>query len=210
MPNPVSAILLAAGRSERMGAFKPLLPFGNTTVIESCLDYLRAGGINEIVVVVGHRANEIEDLLRDADVTFALNPAPRSEMSASIGLGVRSRKSSTRATLVALTDQPAIPASVVETVTAEWRAGHRIVKPQFEGRGGHPVLIDLAFKAELLTLDADRGLKSFFDAHRDEVRRVSVASSLIARDMDTWDDYVALHQEIFGFGPKTQGKALPN
>ena len=55
----VAAILLAAGQSKRMGAFKPLLPFGNKTVIECCIDYLREGGVETIVVVLGHRADEV-------------------------------------------------------------------------------------------------------------------------------------------------------
>src|SRR5918997_407267 len=73
-----TAILLAAGQSKRMGAFKPLLPFGNKTVIECCIDYLRDGGVETIVVVLGHRA---EDIRRQVSgVTFAVNPDPDSEM----------------------------------------------------------------------------------------------------------------------------------
>ncbi|HSD47536.1 MAG TPA: NTP transferase domain-containing protein, partial [Pyrinomonadaceae bacterium] len=55
----VAAVLLAAGQSKRMGAFKPLLPFGNQTVIESCINYLHGGGVETIVVVVGHRSPEV-------------------------------------------------------------------------------------------------------------------------------------------------------
>jgi CTP:molybdopterin cytidylyltransferase MocA len=206
----VSAILLAAGRSKRMGAFKPLLPFGDSTVIESCIGYLRQGGIDEIVVVVGHRSEEIKHQLKDAGLTFVTNPDPASEMSASIAHGVQHLSASVRATLIALTDQPAIPSSVIPLLVAEWRTGQRIIKPEFEGRGGHPVLIDLAFAKELLHLDPEGGLKQFFRAHEKEVRRIPVESPLVARDMDTWDDYLALHREIFGFGPKLSSGALPN
>ena len=62
----VAAILLAAGRSERMGAFKPLLPFGRTTVIEACINYLNAGGAETIVVVMGHNAQQIRQHLKNA------------------------------------------------------------------------------------------------------------------------------------------------
>jgi CTP:molybdopterin cytidylyltransferase MocA len=72
------------------------------------------------------------------------------------------------------------------------------VKPIWNQRGGHPVLIDLAFREELLDLDPDAGLKAFFNQRQEQVRRIAVNSNLIARDMDTWDDYVALHQEVFG------------
>src|ERR1044072_3196367 len=100
----VAAILLAAGQSRRMGAFKPLLPFGNKTVIECCLDYLRQGGIETIVTVLGHRANEIRDLLKN--VTFAFNPYPNSEMSTSIVIGVQALPETTKAVIIALVDHP--------------------------------------------------------------------------------------------------------
>jgi CTP:molybdopterin cytidylyltransferase MocA len=73
--------------------------------------------------------------------------------------------------------------------------------PVFEGRGGHPVLIDLCFREEVLRLDAARGLRSLFDAHRAAVRRVAVQTPFVARDMDTWQDYVCLHAEVFGIAP---------
>jgi CTP:molybdopterin cytidylyltransferase MocA len=65
-----------------MGAFKPLLPFGKQTVIESCIDYLRGGGVETIVVVVGHRSQDVVNRLRDPSVQFALNPDPDSAMTA--------------------------------------------------------------------------------------------------------------------------------
>ncbi len=199
--NQVSAILLAAGRSQRMGAFKPLLPFGETTVIESCIDYLRRGGIENIIVVVGHRADEIEQRLIGQSVLFAVNPDPDSEMGSSIVRGIERVPASAQATLIGLTDQPAIPPSVVRTLTAQWLTGAKIVKPEFAGRGGHPVLIDLSFRSELTNLKPGSGLKAFFTDHREDVCRVAVDSGFIARDMDTWDDYRALHLEIFGFAP---------
>jgi len=83
----------------------------------------------------------------------------------------------------------------------EWRNGALLVKPTWNERGGHPVLVDLSFRDELLTLEPQAGLKSFFRAHQEQVRRVAVASNYIARDMDTWDDYSALHREVFGVPP---------
>src|ERR1041385_2262272 len=87
--NQGSAILLAAGQSRRMGALKPLLPFGKTTVIESCISYLTTGGVESVVVVVGYRAGEIREQLSNYSVTFAVNPDTTSEMAASIAVGVR-------------------------------------------------------------------------------------------------------------------------
>jgi CTP:molybdopterin cytidylyltransferase MocA len=192
----VAAILLAAGRSSRMGAFKPLLPFGNKTVIECCLDYLRAAGIEEIVVVLGHRAEDIRR--RISGVTFAVNPDPDSEMGASIAVGVRELSANAQATLITLVDHPAVPPAIVTELFESWTSGARLVIPTWQGRGGHPVLVDLSFRPELLNLPETGGLRALFEAHANEVRRLPVASPFIARDMDTWDDYRTLHLEITG------------
>jgi molybdenum cofactor cytidylyltransferase len=191
-----SAVLLAAGRSSRMGAFKPLLPFGHKTVIEYCIDSLRKARVETIVVVVGHRADDLRRKL--TGVRFALNPDPDSEMGASIAAGVRELPDDSQATLIALADHPAVPHTVVSTIIAEWTQGARIVIPTWQGRGGHPVLVDLSFRPELLNLPASGGLRALFEAHRGAVRRIPVNSPFIARDMDTWDDYRALHEEATG------------
>jgi molybdenum cofactor cytidylyltransferase len=200
--NEVAAILLAAGRSKRMGAFKPLLPFGGKTVIENCIDYLKRGGVETIVVVLGHRADDVRKQLANTSVRFVVNPDPESEMSVSIACGVEELPEQTTATLIALTDQPAIPSEIVATLIDEWKTtGAKLIVPEYEGRGGHPVLVDLHFRSELLTLDPKRGLQALFDAQREQVRRVPVESPYIARDIDTWEDYGALHQEVFGIAP---------
>jgi len=71
------------------------------------------------------------------------------------------------------------------------------------------VLIDLSFSSELSHLDPEGGLRIFFTSHRDEVCHIPVDSEFIARDMDTWDDYRALHCEMFGFAPD-QAQKRPN
>lgn len=198
----VAAVLLAAGRSKRMGAFKPLLPFGASTVIESCIQYLRDGGVETIVVVTGHRGNEVSDRLKKQRVTFVENPARDSEMGVSIACGIRELPAEARAAVVALTDHPAVPGTVVARLIKEWRTtGAKLLVPEFEGRGGHPVLVDLSFRAELLDLDSRRGLRGLFDKHREAMSRVPVFTPYIARDMDTWDDYAALHKDVFGSAP---------
>jgi len=199
--NAVSAILLAAGRSERMGAFKPLLPFGETTVIRRSIQNLRQAGIEDIVVVLGHRAAELQQSVDDLRLRFATNRDSTSEMSASIACGLRELLPETKAALIALTDQPAVAPDVIRAIVSEWTSGEGLVIPEFQGQGGHPVLIDLCFRNELLNLNPSLGLKSLFDTHREQVRRVNVNSPYIARDMDTWDDYCALHEEIFGVPP---------
>lgn len=199
----VAAILLAAGRSQRMGAFKPLLPFGNSTVIEACIANFRGGGVKTIVVVVGQDqpAEKLKNYLEGSHVTLAINPEPESEMSDSIAYGVRQLPDQTKVVLITPADHPATPSDVIASLIAEWRDGAKLVVPTWENRGGHPVLVDLAFRAELVNLDPDGGLKKLFEIHSRSVSRVPVKSKYIARDMDTWDDYRVLHEEVFGVSP---------
>jgi len=201
--NEIVAILLAAGRSRRMGAFKPLLPFGAQTVIESCINNLRAADIKEIIVVAGHRADDLRAQLNDLDVSIVINPDPDSEMGASIACGIEQVSGEARATIVTLVDHPAVPPDVIKLLIDEWRRGATLVQPEHNGRGGHPVLIDLGYKSELVALDPHGGLRALFEAHRDEVHRLPVEDPYVARDMDTWEDYLRLHEEVFGVLPAT-------
>ena len=186
-----------------MGAFKPLLPFGEVTVVERCVSVLREGGADEVVVVVGHRAEEVRGRLAHLPgVRFAFNEDAGSEMGASVARGVEALSERTGAVLVALVDQPAVPPAVVrQIIGAREESKARLVVPTWEGRGGHPVLIDLAFREELLSLDPSAGLRALFDAHRAEVLRLGVGSPYVVRDMDTWEEYGALHAEVFGRQP---------
>ena len=206
--NDVTALLLAAGRSRRMGAFKPLLPFGDTTVIEHCIAQLHDAGMQDIVVVTGHRAEDVRAQLKDQKVSFALNPNPDSEMGASIKCGMEKVGQDTKAVLIALVDHPAVPSEIIKLVVDERRRTNaRLIQPAFGTRGGHPVLIDLLYRDELMRLDPETGLRSLFDEHRGEVLRLPVASPFVARDMDTWDDYCDLHQAVFGREPsQTQAR----
>lgn len=199
----VAAILLAAGRSRRMGSFKPLLPFGRSTVIESCVGNLSNGGIKETVVVLGHRAREVRMQLSNREVKFAVNPDPDSQMSASIKSGIQSLDQAAAAVVIALADQPAIPAEVIRQMVFLWReANAPIIQPAYKSRRGHPVLIDLLYRHELSNLDSDRGLRGFLEKHENQVRVVAVDSPFVARDMDTWEDYIRLHEEVFGVAPR--------
>ncbi len=189
-----------------MGAFKPLLPFGPTTVIETCIENIRGGGVETIVVVLGQgpRAADLKAHLQNSHVTFASNPDPGSEMSASIACGVRALPGATKAAVINPVDHAAVPSEVVARLITEWKNGALLVKPTWNERGGHPVLVDLSFRDELLSLDPAGGLKAFLSNHQTQLKRVAVNSNYIARDMDTWDDYRALHREVFGVPPPEQ------
>ena len=198
----VAAIVLAAGRSRRMGAFKPLLPFGTKTVIETCIDQLTNAGAEQIVVVLGHRGDEIRQQLKQPEVTFAVNADPDAPMSTSIACGIERVDDCAKCVLITPVDHPGVSPETITQIIHEWRTAHTLVQPEYQGRGGHPVLIDLQYRRELLNLDPGQGLRGFFITHRPEVRRLPVDSPFVARDMDTWEDYLALHTEIFGSLPR--------
>ncbi len=184
-----------------MGTFKPLLPFGDQTVIEHTIKCLRASGVQTIVVVVGHRAEEIRNSLKNQKIIFASNTHPEGAMSESIKCGLEAAPSNAEAFLITPVDHAAVPAAVVKQLIEHWRGGARLVIPIWQQRGGHPVLIDSSFGAELLNMTPEGGLRSFFASHQTEIKRVPVSSGYVVRDMDTWDDYVRLHKDVFGFAP---------
>jgi molybdenum cofactor cytidylyltransferase len=185
-----------------MGQFKPLLPFGDRTVIDHCIDNLRRGGVEHIVVVLGHKAADLQNHLLTAKVLLAVNPDPDSKMSESIAHGVSQIPSNAKAILITPVDHPAVPAAVITRIIESWQNGAGLVVPIWEGRGGHPVLVDSVFRGELLGLDSGRGLRGLFESHAGQMTRLNVDSSYIARDMDTWDDYVSLHKDVFGLPPR--------
>ncbi|HEY0080793.1 MAG TPA: nucleotidyltransferase family protein [Pyrinomonadaceae bacterium] len=203
--NKVSAILLAAGRSRRMGAFKALLPFPGERrrVVEACVENLRGAGVEEIVLVVGHRGGELRERVAQLSLKVAVNETTGSEMGASIARGVERLSEEAEAVLITLVDQPAVPPRAIRSLLdARERTGARLVVPEWQGRGGHPVLVDLEFREELSNLDAAGGLRALFAAHAGEVLRCPVDSPYVARDMDTWEDYCALYEEVFGHPPE--------
>lgn len=205
----VAAVLLAAGRSRRMGAFKALLPFGRRSVVETCVANLLGAGAYEVVVVVGHRGGEVRVALAgETRVRFAVNEVEGSEMGLSVARGVEAVSDAAKAVLVALVDYPAVPPGAIESLLeARARTGARLVVPEWRGRGGHPVLVDLSLRGELLSVVHERGLRALFDSHAAEVLRAPSDSPFVTRDMDTWDDYVALHTDVFGVPPNERRKA---
>jgi molybdenum cofactor cytidylyltransferase len=155
-----------------------------------------------VVVVIGYRGDEVQRRLSHLPVRFAFNPEEESEMGASIARGIEQLSPEAQAVFIALVDQPAVPPETIALLNAAAeRNGARLVVPVYEGRGGHPVRVDLGFREELMNLDAQGGLRALFEAHREEILRLHVASPYVARDMDRWDDYLALHRDVFGTEP---------
>jgi CTP:molybdopterin cytidylyltransferase MocA len=188
-----------------MGRFKPLLAFGDRTVVEHMIQSFGLAGVESIVVVVGHRSEEMRKALLDQDVILTTNEHPEGPMAESVKLGVAAIPRSARAILLTPVDHAAVSPETISTLIGHWRSGARLVIPTWQGHGGHPVLIDGDFRIELLGLDPVGGLRLFFKNHESEVSRLPVTNPYVVRDMDTWEDYVQLHEDFFGFRPRTNG-----
>lgn len=183
----VGAIVLAAGESRRMGKQKVLLPFAGSTVIEHILNELRAGGIEDIVVVTGKYPDAVKTQLVSAKVRIAHNADFESGMLSSVRVGLRAATDWDGACIV-LGDQPSIRRETVSNLLDAFD-GNAIMRPVFDGRGGHPIIIPRRYIPEVLTGFDDIGLRGLLERHKDAVHSVPIGHESILRDMDYPDDY---------------------
>ncbi len=191
----VAAIVLAAGEAKRMGGQKLRLPFGEATIIETVIGSVIASGVAETIVVLGHRADEIAPLAAKFPVKTVLNPAYRAGMSTSIIAGVKAVSAETQAVVLALGDQPAIGAGIIGEILDGYARGEKgIALPVHDGRRGHPVVISLQYRDELLALRGDTGARDIVATHAEDVLEVPVDSAGIYADVDTAADYRALRR----------------
>ena len=191
--NRLAAIVLAAGSSSRMGAFKPLLRVGGRTSLERSIDLFRVAGVEEVIVVLGHRAEELRAIVERCGARCALNQQFERGMYSSIVAGSRSLPRWAQAAFVLPADIPLVRPSTVRKLAQEW-AGRRngIVYPIFDGRRGHPPLI----AREILDIATEEGaegpLSALLARHDHAAVEVPVADEAIHMDMDTREDYEAL------------------
>lgn len=186
----VSAILLAAGESRRMGSFKQLLMFSGKTFVECCVDNLLASMAGEVVVVTGHRETDVRAALGSRPVRFAHNPDYRAGMTSSIQHGISALSHQAHACLIALVDQPQIGTNVFNRVIEAYLTEcPLIVVPTYAGSRGHPIVVDLKLRAEILQIDQSQGLRQVVNAHPDKTISVEVPTQTVLLDFDTPEDY---------------------
>jgi molybdenum cofactor cytidylyltransferase len=184
------AVILAAGESRRMGTQKLLLPFGDTTVVGAVARTAQASRAGGTIVVLGADRDAVRGELADRGVGFAVNEDFRLGMLSSVQAGFRALPAGARAAVVMLGDQPFLAAGVVDAVIAAYEeSGRGLVIPTFGGRRGHPVLIDLKYRDEVLGLEPADGLRRLMRAHPGDIREVEAGDANILRDLDTPEDY---------------------
>jgi molybdenum cofactor cytidylyltransferase len=186
----ISAILLAAGESKRMGMNKLSLPWGKKTVLEHCLRVLLSSQIGEVLVVVNKQTWELGQRLIGPRVTLVYNPQSKKGMSTSIRKGIQAMDQKSRAVLIALGDHPLLKANTVnDLIRAYVEKKGTIIVPVFRGKRGHPVLFDGKYGKELLKLKNDVGARALLERHGKEVYEVNSKSEGVVVDIDTWEEY---------------------
>ena len=184
------AVILAAGESRRMGTQKLLLPFGETTVVGAVVGTALASRVDRVLAVLGADRDAVRQKLEPLGVDFVINENFAKGMLSSVQAGFKSLPADAEAAVVMLGDQPFLPARVVDAVVEAFRrSGKGIVIPVHRGRRGHPVLVSLKYRDEVLALDPTDGLRRLMRAHPDDIFEAEVEDANILRDIDDPEDY---------------------
>jgi CTP:molybdopterin cytidylyltransferase MocA len=188
-------VVLAAGKSTRMGRTKALLPLGGETFVSRILRTFRSAGVEEVVVVVGHDAERVSDVLgrMDAAPRVIVNPDYESGQLSSILAGLRAvDRPGVHAMLLTLVDVPLVAADTVRAVLSRYRTSSApVVRPVNGNRHGHPVLLDRRLFGLLRGADPAAGAKPIVRAHASALGDVEVSDEGAFTDIDTPEEYAA-------------------
>jgi molybdenum cofactor cytidylyltransferase len=189
----LSAIVLAAGMSTRMGQNKLLLDFRDKPLIAHAVDTLLAAAIDEIIVVLGHEAEKVRGKLKGKPVKLVQNPDYQEGLSTSVRAGVEAVSVQAEGIMIYLVDQPLLePVDVNQLVRAFTRAkevNKNIVVPFFQGQRGNPVIFDSSYREAMLGVAGDVGCKGVIQRYPDKVFVVEMENDHVIRDVDTVEEY---------------------
>jgi molybdenum cofactor cytidylyltransferase len=190
--NTISAMVLAAGESTRMGRLKQLLPWDGTTLLDWQVREARKGGVDDIVVVLGHAMETIRDSLiaSGTDTRMVVNEAYQEGRASSFRRGAETIDDEVAAFVIFSVDQPR-PAWVTHRLIAHWRRTHAsIVMATYQGQRGHPVLLAGHLLPELRKVtDKELGLRAVVQRHADEVETVEMGTLAIHVNLNTPEAY---------------------
>ncbi len=182
-----------------MGSPKPLLPWGDATLIEYDLAQLRASEVDRVVVVLGHEAESVRRRIRDPDVLVVTNADYRQGRASSLRAGVQALTPDTEAAVILAVDQPR-PADLIDRLVAAHRQGGGLITvPSYRGRRGHPPIFDGALIPELAAVREETfGLREVMRRHARKVREVPFDSPLVLLDINSPEEYERARKTVFG------------
>ena len=185
------ALVLAAGESQRMGGrAKPLIERDGVPLVRRVVQALLGAGVGEIVVVVGHRADEVAWVVADLPVRVVVNEAYSAGHVTSLRKGLVDLPESVGATLIALADQPLLEPPDVAALLEAWpkRGAARALVPRVQEQRGHPVVLEASACSEILRGDAGYGAREWMDEHPDEVAWFDSENAHYVEDVDYPED----------------------
>ena len=189
----LAAVILSAGYSSRMAAFKPLLPLGHSTVIEIVISTFLQAGISDITVVLGHRADDLKPLLDRSHVRWIVNERYDEGMYSSVVSGVSglcAARADVKGVFLLPVDMPLISSFTIKKITMAYsRSGSHIFYPTYLKQRGHPPLIPSDLFPEILAWNGPGGLQSLLERHEARACEIEVQDQGILMDIDTPEDY---------------------
>jgi molybdenum cofactor cytidylyltransferase len=196
----LSAILLAAGSSRRMGASnKLLLPWQGHTIVASTATNLLAAGLHEIIVVTGFEAPAIVDALKGLPLQFIHNPAYEEGMTSSIRAGVRQATGS--GYMVCLADMVMISPTEYAHLASAWEKrytldDHCIGVPEYQGQKGNPVILPATLRENILSHPEKEGCRDLVRLHHPHHLHIPMPTDHILKDIDRPEDYTLLKELV--------------
>jgi len=198
------ALIPAAGRSERMGESKPMMPFGESTILGCLIESLQSGGATRVLVVRSPADRTLGNWCVDHEIEAAINPKPDDGMLSTVQIGVEALggsdtfASSNLPLLVSPADHPAIQPTTVRRLLDRVSEGRRLAVPSFRGRRGHPLAIGSDLIASIPALDPTIGLRQLLSRHADRLQEVDVDDEGVLLDLDTPEEYQRALQHMSG------------
>jgi len=184
----ISAIVLAAGQATRFGQCKQLMRLGEKTLLQHVLDNLAHSKIDDVVVVLGARADEIREQIQFGNARPIMNPGYANGMSTSIQAGLGAIDSD--AAMIVLADQPLVTSRTFDALVDEYRRTRpNVLIPTFNGFRGNPVIVDRSLFAEMMGIRGDIGCRAIFGDHARSIVKVPVDDPGVVTDIDTMEDY---------------------
>jgi molybdenum cofactor cytidylyltransferase len=188
----IGAIVLAAGESRRMGRQKVLLPYGDSTILGVILDAIAESTIAETAVVTGHQPERVREAVSSHPVRVAHNPDYAEGMLSSVRVGLRGLGENLSGILLFLGDQPRVDATLIDAIIKNFSPGQgNIIVPTFQGRRGHPLLLDASYADSVLHDFDDVGLRGLLQRHPEKVQELAWNDEGVLIDLDTPEEYAA-------------------